>query len=211
MLQVLHWFSYTVAVLDPLALLLAWRHRQRHPHVVLAWRKPHLAVVSIVGFILGLGLFVAGCIFLLSGLQPAVNDAESVIASRSFFPLAADAFLLLFALATAYLAVQHYQTQYVTEKGIALDHFNWASFRWELEWVTWPDLRDYYTQSDYPITVFNLLCVDAAGYTVRHSIRVPHHLRNRFEAILEAALEHRRFVRPITRNQQSSAAAEVSN
>jgi len=190
-------FGFVVA---PLFFGVTVLYRKRVNRVLMEWKKPKLALFTILAFVLNLGLFVLTCFFFAAYLGRLENIRIIDFPAEAMQRLTTSCFLLMVGVTFLYLGIQNLYSQFVRVDGILLQEFSFRRMRMVQQLVAWEDIKDYYIRSDYPITNYYLVVPDAEGRFNRIQLKVPFYALPRFEALLESNLQKQQELRTTTRN-----------
>jgi hypothetical protein len=183
----------------PLAWLVSILYRRRFKQVVLHWKKPQIVVFTILAFVANLVLFVLACFF-AAGYMGRVDGVGIFELQAEYLKwLALDCLLLLAAVTFLFMAVQNFLTQFVTQKGIYLHNGLLAVPDDGVDLLRWEQIKDYYVQSDYPVTQYYFILAAENGTYARKMLRVPFYMLPRFEAVLEMSLKAQQEMRQSSR------------
>lgn len=179
----------------PLAWVVSVLYRRRFKEVILYWKKPQIVVFTILAFVANLVLFVLACFF-IAGYLGRVDGVGLFELQTDYLKwLAFDCFLLLATVTFLFMAVQNFLTQVVTQKGIYLHNGFIAVPDDGLDLLRWEQIKDYYVQSDYPVTHYYFLMLGEDGTYTRKMLRVPFYMLAKFEAVLEMNLKAQQEMR----------------
>lgn len=175
-------------------------YRRQFRGVLLQWKKPGLVLVTIFAFVLNLTLFVLTCFFFAAYLG-RVDDIRLVdYPAETMRQLGMNSLMALAGVTFVYSAVQVFFTQFVINEGIIFHVFDWQNFRIKQKLLRWHEIKDYYTNTDYPLTYYSFLVQGDGLRYDKVNLKVPFYALPRFEMLLEANLKRQQKIREQNRN-----------
>jgi hypothetical protein len=187
-------------VLGPIFFAITTLYRKRVTRVIMDWKKPKLALFTILAFVVNLALFVLTCFFFAAYLGRLENIRIIDVPAQAMQRLATSSFVLMVGVTFLYLGIQNLFTQFIVMEGVLLQSFSWRRFRLVQRLISWDEIKDYYIKSDYPVTNFYLITPNSQGQYDRTLLRVPFYALPRFEALMDSNLKKQQELRDNTRS-----------
>jgi hypothetical protein len=189
----------------PLFWWASLQYRRRFQHVVLTWKATRLVFYTLLAFITNLTLFTLACLFFATYLGRMSGWDVLQVGGDTLVILGSSCLLCILGVSLAYLAIQNYLTQFVTEDGIYLA----PGLRQATpQLLAWESIRDYFIRTDYPISLYQFLYETELGGFGRRELKVPFYMTHRFEVLVDQkmkrAKERRHRTLTNTRKQPGS-------
>ncbi len=193
-------------VIAPLFFMLSLWYKRQFKNIILEWKKNQLVIYTIIAFVLNLILFILTCFFFAGYLGRIEGLRLIEISPELMMHLSIDSLALLIGVTVAYFGIQNFYSQFVTTEGIHLKP-NWASDALTVDhFITWSQVMDVYTQSDYPMTIYRFIIQLPDGSYTRKQLSVPFYALSHFEGLLKVHWEKKQpNLYTKARNPQSSS------
>lgn len=175
----------TAFLIAPAILVLSVWYRKTFHDVLMMWRTPESVFATIAYFIQSLIWLIVGVSFFFNYISARPTSHFSPDMNIS---IALVCLCLLIASSIIFLAVRTLFVQVITHHGIIINHFilRMPDFK---NILTWDNLADYYMQTDYPNTIFNLIYKKEDGSFDRMTMNVPSHLQVHIKDLLDSKLD----------------------
>jgi len=179
-------------LLAPSTVLIAWWYRQQFSGTMMVWKKPELVILTILYSAAALVLFIVGfsCfVYYIDYENRFVGEMSQLYSKKLLINLAALCALGIAALSAFYAAARMLFVQVITHHGIILNDrlVRIPDYRNTLKWES---IADYYLTPDYPNAIYTLIVRTGNMKFERISLRVPMHLQEAFEDILDDRMFH---------------------
>lgn len=188
-------------VFAPMFYVSAAIYRQRYQQVLMTWRKPSMAFFTILAFMANLVFFVLTTFFFTLYLGGLDGVLILSLSKSTILHLGLASLLLLMGNTVCYFALQHFFTQFVTTEGIYLNSFPALLRNHRQGLLFWEEIKDYYVQSDYPVSNYRFIVEQPDGSYTRKRLKVPFYIAPRFEVMLDMHLRRSQEHRELRRGQ----------
>lgn len=179
-------FSLLLAALTAVIWAFSVALRKKLSDILLRWEKPHFGVWTAGFFLGGLAFLSAGMLCYAFAIK---YDAQPEIA-HLWRLLSLLCFGVVGLLGILYTGLRYQFVQPISERGFYQIRFDWQRFAWEVEFISWEKVYDYFTQSDGVLVTFTLLLRDRRKVV----FSVPQHLRETVERVVDFGTDKYNFL-----------------
>lgn len=185
-LVILKALSLLLATLTALVWGFSVALRKKLSDILLRWEKPQFGLWTAIFFLGGLGFVSAG---MLSYAFAIKYDAQPEL-FQLWRTLSLLCFGFVMLLGVLYMGLRYQFVQPLSERGFYQIRFDWQRFAWEVEFIPWERVYDYFTQSDGVLITFTLLLRDRRKVV----FSVPQHLRETVERVVDFSTDKYGFL-----------------
>jgi len=175
-------FSFGIA---PALLFFSFWRRRKISGVILSWKQTGAAILTIGAFVLNLTLFISTAIFFSGILGSRTYPEWFTFPPDKMRQLAMITGSLLFGLTLLYIAIGQWFIQLVTTEGILYTTYHSVLPIPIYKKITWGQIRDYYTRSDFPVTIYTLLLKKEEELGPSVQLRIPFYVQDEFQRIVD--------------------------
>lgn len=197
-LTLLKALSLLLAALTALVWSFSVALRKKLSDILLRWEKPHFGVWTAGFFLGGLASISTGMLSYAFAIKyEAQPEAAHLWRLHSLLW-----FGIVGLLGLMYAGLRYQFVQPLSERGFYQIRFDWGRFAWQVEFIPWENVYDYFAQSDGVLVTFTLLLRDKRKLV----FSVPQHLREVVERVIDFSTDKYGFLytqgRRIARSQE---------